>query len=97
MFFLKPLKKIVLCYSYKILPGLPKENTFNRIIGGHNVDHLKKDEKTRNLLGGLNRMEQAFPWMVRLEGKCGGSIKGKRLGIGGEARKVVTNVTMFFY
>lgn len=61
------------------------------------MDYLKKDEETRNLLGGMNPMEQAFPWMVRLEGECGGSIKGKRKGSTGEAKKVVTNVTMFFY
>ena len=37
--------------NYQILGHPPKDNKWNRIIGGNNVDHLRYDEKTTKLLG----------------------------------------------
>ena len=63
----------------------------NKIFGGKDVDYLIHDKKTKKLLGGLKKGLQAFPWMVRLRGKCGESIKGKIKGSGGE--EIIVDVT----
>ena len=57
--------------------GFPKETAVNKVFGGKDVDYLNHDEKTIKLLGGLKKWQHAFPWVVRLRGKCGGGVKGK--------------------
>ena len=42
-----------------------------QIIGGHNVDNLPYDRRTRDLLQDGYKYH-AFPWMVKLEGRCEG-------------------------
>ena len=44
---------------------------YPQVIGGHNVDFLKDDKKTQALLEKKNKYH-AFPWMVKLGGKCEG-------------------------
>ena len=78
-------------YLHLEILGLPKETAVNKIFGGKDVDYLAHDKKTKKLLGGLKKGLQAFPWMVRLRGKCGGGIEGKSKGSGGEKMIVSIN------
>ena len=53
---------------YQWFAGIP---ILPQIIGGHNVDNLPYDRRTRDLLQDGYKYH-AFPWMVKLEGRCEG-------------------------
>ena len=58
-------RPVVCINGFAGVPILPQ------ITGGHNVDNLPYDRDTRDLLqDGYNY--HAFPWMVKLEGRCEG-------------------------